>query len=122
MSWARALGEFGVTIMFAGNVQGHTQTLPLAVHGEFQAGNPDTSMAAAILALAAFRVLMAVRITHWGRVARATSSANSSDVPLGPPPDRGHPRRCLDGPSRTGSTAQRHRPSSEEHPFCCPGS
>ena len=69
MSWARALGEFGVTIMFAGNVQGHTQTLPLAVYGEFEAGNLDTSIAAAaILALAAFGVLIAVRIMHWSLI------------------------------------------------------
>jgi molybdate transport system permease protein len=69
MSWARALGEFGATIMFAGNVEGHTQTLPLVVYSEFQAGNLDTSIAAAtILALAAFGVLIAVRIMHWGRV------------------------------------------------------
>jgi molybdate transport system permease protein len=69
MSWARALGEFGATIMFAGNVERHTQTLPLAVYGEFQAGNLDTSIAAAaVLVLAAFGVLVAVRILHWGRV------------------------------------------------------
>jgi molybdate transport system permease protein len=68
MSWARALGEFGATIMFAGNVQGRTQTLPLVVYGEFQAGNLDTSVAAAaILVLAAFGVLIAVRLLHWGR-------------------------------------------------------
>ncbi len=69
MSWARALGEFGATIMFAGNVEGRTQTLPLMVYGEFQAGGLDTSVAAAsILVLAAFGVLVAVRILHWGRV------------------------------------------------------
>ena len=69
MSWARALGEFGATIMFAGNVEGHTQTLPLLVYGEFQAGNLDTSVAAAaILVVAAFGVLVAVRLMHWGRV------------------------------------------------------
>jgi len=68
MSWARALGEFGATIMFAGSVQGRTQTLPLVVYGEFQAGNLDTSIAAAaILVLAAVGVLVAVRILHWGR-------------------------------------------------------
>ncbi len=68
MSWARALGEFGATIMFAGNVEGHTQTLPLVVYSEFQAGNLDTSVAAAaILVLAAFGVLVAVRLLHWGR-------------------------------------------------------
>jgi len=57
MTWARSLGEFGATIMFAGNVEGRTQTLPLVVYGEFQNGNLDSSIAAAaILVLAAFGV------------------------------------------------------------------
>jgi molybdate transport system permease protein len=69
MSWARSLGEFGATIMFAGNVEGRTQTLPLVVYGEFQGGGLDASIAAAaILVLAAFGVLVAVRVFHWGRV------------------------------------------------------
>jgi molybdate transport system permease protein len=69
MSWARSLGEFGATIMFAGNVEGRTQTLPLVVYGEFQGGDLDASIAAAaILVLAAFGVLVAVRVFHWGRV------------------------------------------------------
>jgi molybdate transport system permease protein len=68
MSWARALGEFGATIMFAGNVEGRTQTLPLVVYAEFQGGDLDASIAAAaILVLAAFGVLIAVRVLHWGR-------------------------------------------------------
>ena len=69
MSWARSLGEFGATIMFAGNVEGQTQTLPLVVYSEFQGGELDRSIAAAaILVLAAFGVLLAVRVLHWGRV------------------------------------------------------
>ena len=69
MTWARSLGEFGATIMFAGNVQGRTQTLPLVVYSEFQSGGLDSSIAAAaILVLAAFGVLLAVRVFHWGRV------------------------------------------------------
>jgi molybdate transport system permease protein len=69
MTWARSLGEFGATIMFAGNVGGRTQTLPLVVYGEFQSGDLDASIAAAaILVLAAFGVLVAVRVFHWGRV------------------------------------------------------
>jgi len=69
MSWARALGEFGATIMFAGNLAGRTQTLPLAVYGEFQGGDLDASIAAAsILVLAGLGVLVAVRALHWGRV------------------------------------------------------
>ena len=68
MAWARSLGEFGATIMFAGNVEGRTQTLPLLVYGEFQAGSLDASIAAAaILVLAAFGVLVAVRVFHWSR-------------------------------------------------------
>jgi molybdate transport system permease protein len=69
MTWARSLGEFGATIMFAGNIEGRTQTLPLVVYGEFQGGDLDASIAAAaILVLAAFGVLVAVRFLHWGRV------------------------------------------------------
>jgi molybdate transport system permease protein len=68
MTWARSLGEFGATIMFAGNVQGRTQTLPLVVYSEFQGGDLDASVAAsAILVLAALGVLVAVRVLGWGR-------------------------------------------------------
>ncbi|MEO5884539.1 MAG: ABC transporter permease [Candidatus Limnocylindrales bacterium] len=68
MTWARALGEFGATIMFAGNVEGRTQTLPLVVYSEFQGGDLDASTAAAaILVIAAFGVLLAVRVFRWGR-------------------------------------------------------
>jgi molybdate transport system permease protein len=68
MSWSRALGEFGATIMFAGNLEGRTQTLPLVVYGEFGAGDLDASIAAAsILILAAFGVLVSVRVLRWGR-------------------------------------------------------
>lgn len=76
MAWARALGEFGATIMFAGNVEGRTQTLPLLVYGQFQGGDLDGSIAAAaILVLAAFAVLIAVRAFHWGRALDARAMA-----------------------------------------------
>jgi molybdate transport system permease protein len=69
MSWARSLGEFGATIMFAGSVEGRTRTLPLVVYTRFQEGDLDASIAAAaILVLAALGVLIAVRVFHWGRV------------------------------------------------------
>jgi molybdate transport system permease protein len=68
MSWARAMGEFGATIMFAGNIEGRTQTLPLVVYSEFQGGDLDAAIAAsAILVLAALGVLVAVRVIHWSR-------------------------------------------------------
>ena len=68
MCWSRALGEFGATIMFAGNIEGRTQTLPLVVYSEFGGGDLDASVAAAaILVLAAFGVLVSVRFLRWGR-------------------------------------------------------
>src|SRR5690349_2078508 len=68
MSWERSLGEFGATIMFAGNVEGKTQTLPLVVYSEFTGGDIDAAVAAStILVLAALAVLIAVRVLHWGR-------------------------------------------------------
>lgn len=69
LAWARSLGEFGATIMFAGNVEGRTQTLPLVVYGEFQGGDVDASVAAAaILVIAAFAVLVAARLFRPRRV------------------------------------------------------
>lgn len=65
MAWARALGEFGATIMFAGSVEGRTQTLPLAVYGLFQTSLDASIAAAAILVLAALGVLLAVRGFRW---------------------------------------------------------
>ncbi|MFH1475742.1 MAG: ABC transporter permease [Chloroflexota bacterium] len=66
MAWARALGEFGATIMFAGNFAGRTQTLPLLVYSEFQNSLDAALVAAAILVVAAFGVLVAVRLRRVG--------------------------------------------------------
>ncbi len=68
MSWARALGEFGATIMFAGSIAAVTQTLPLLVYGEFQSGDLSASVAASVvLVIAALIALIAVRGLHWTR-------------------------------------------------------
>lgn len=68
LAWARALGEFGATIMFAGNIEGRTQTLPLLVYAEFQGSLDAAVAAAAVLIVAALGVLVAVRLTHWRAV------------------------------------------------------
>jgi len=65
MTWARALGEFGATITFAGAIQGRTETLPIAVYAEFQSSLDASIAAAAILVAVAFAVLAAVRFMHW---------------------------------------------------------
>ncbi|HET7529494.1 MAG TPA: ABC transporter permease [Mycobacteriales bacterium] len=51
LAWARALGEFGATITFAGNLPGRTQTLPLAVYVALQQ-DPDAAVAISLLLLA----------------------------------------------------------------------
>jgi molybdate transport system permease protein len=67
LAWARALGEFGATIMFAGNVTGVTQTLPLAVYAEFQSSLDASIAAAAILVVAALAVLVGVHLVRADR-------------------------------------------------------
>ena len=63
LAWARALGEFGATIMFAGNLQGVTQTLPLAVYLGLQSGDLELSASLAIVLVAiALAVAGGVRV------------------------------------------------------------
>lgn len=58
LSWARALGEFGATLFFAGNFPGSTQTMPLAIYTALES---DTRVAVALaLVLAAASVLLLV--------------------------------------------------------------
>ena len=60
-AWARALGEFGATIIFAGSLRGVTQTIPLAIYSEFQS-NIDAAVALSVLVLGfAFAVILSVR-------------------------------------------------------------
>lgn len=58
MSFARALGEFGATLTFAGSLQGTTRTLPLEIYLSRES-NTDTALALALLLIAAAAVLMA---------------------------------------------------------------
>ncbi len=63
LAWARALGEFGATIMFAGSLQGRTQTLPLAIYEEFSRGDIHTALAMATLLVAVSGgILLGVRL------------------------------------------------------------
>jgi len=61
MAFARSLGEFGATIMFAGNFQGRTQTMPLAIYTAMQ-GDLDAALCLAIiLVIISFLVIFLVR-------------------------------------------------------------
>ncbi|WP_437681607.1 ABC transporter permease [Sorangium sp. So ce131] len=61
MSWARSLGEFGATLMFAGNLTGKTQTLPLAIYTALESDLRVAQSLSLVLVLAAFTFLLLVR-------------------------------------------------------------
>lgn len=61
LSWARAFGEFGATIMFAGNFPGTTQTLPLAVYITRESDQHEATMIALLMVAVSFGVLAALR-------------------------------------------------------------
>jgi len=76
MSWARALGEFGATITFAGNLPGSTQTMPLAVYVALQSDLETAITLSVILLIVPFLVLFALRTaaaTLWHPSPRARS-------------------------------------------------
>ena len=62
LSWGRALGEFGATLMFAGSFQGITQTAPLAIYSEFPTDFPAALALSAILVIVSAAVLIAVKL------------------------------------------------------------
>lgn len=63
LCWARALGEFGATILFAGNEPGRTQTMPLAVYMGFQFDMHRAIALSVVLLAVSFALLLAIRAT-----------------------------------------------------------
>jgi molybdate transport system permease protein len=70
MTWARALGEFGATIIFAGNFPGRTQTMPLAIYVGFELDLGVALTLALILLALSFAVLLLVKGLLRQRVSR----------------------------------------------------
>jgi len=66
LAWARALGEFGATLMFAGNLPGRTQTLPLAIYGALERDMGQARSAAVLLVAVALVLLLSVRTLSGG--------------------------------------------------------
>src|ERR1700716_1430425 len=65
LAWARALGEFGATVMFAGQFQGRTQTMPLAIYAALES-DTDAALGLSVLLLAVSFVLL-VLFRRWLR-------------------------------------------------------
>lgn len=70
LAWGRALGEFGATLLFAGSLEGVTETAPLAIFSEFsRPGGFDSALAlSAVLIVVAALILIGVKLLGADRV------------------------------------------------------
>jgi molybdate transport system permease protein len=78
VAFARGIGEFGATILFAGSLQGSTQTLPLAVYGLFEANLDQAIAIGVLLIIVSAAILLASKLLlgPW------TSSTSTSPSPV----------------------------------------
>jgi molybdate transport system permease protein len=82
LAFARGVGEFGATIIFAGNVQGRTQTLTLAVYQQLDS-DLDVALALGVLLVAmSAAVLLSYKLLGAWRSSTSTSPANYAPSPL----------------------------------------
>jgi molybdate transport system permease protein len=61
LAWSRALGEFGATIIFAGNFPGRTQTMPMAIYLGFESNLTNAVTLSIILIIISFIALLSVK-------------------------------------------------------------
>jgi molybdate transport system permease protein len=81
ISLARGLGEFGATIMFAGSLQGTTQTLTLAVYGQFEVSFDRALAISALLVVISLAILLTLKLSGlWGRTRPAVVAVAGRDV------------------------------------------
>ncbi|HEY2742373.1 MAG TPA: ABC transporter permease [Gaiellaceae bacterium] len=73
LAFARGLGEFGATIMFAGSLQGVTQTLPLAIYQEFNTNFTTALAMSALLVVVSGALLVALRLALQWQPSKPTS-------------------------------------------------
>ncbi|MFF2505823.1 ABC transporter permease [Streptomyces sp. NPDC058067] len=113
LTWARALGEFGATITFAGNLPGTTQTLPLQVYLLLQ-DSPEAATSVSLLLLA---IAMAVLVALRGRWTGLPGTARRTAVPVLVPaaaPDEPY----ADGPYADGpDVVDESEPPAERWPL-----
>ena len=65
LTWARAFGEFGATITFAGNLQGRTQTMPLAVFVALESDRDTAVALSLVMVIVSLAVLVGLRERWW---------------------------------------------------------
>ncbi len=67
LAWGRALGEFGATLMFAGNLRGITQTMPLAIYIGLSTDLYQATLLSAVLIVISFAIILGFRHFEPGR-------------------------------------------------------
>jgi molybdate transport system permease protein len=83
LSFARALGEFGATLMLAGNIPGRTQTMPIAIFSAAEGG--DMRVAVLWVSLIVVLSLAIIRLLHWQRKTKRPVPIQIT-APLAPAP------------------------------------
>jgi molybdate transport system permease protein len=68
LTWARAFGEFGATVTFAGNLQGRTQTMPLAVFVALEQNRDAAITISLIMVGVSLAVLISLKDRWWRSV------------------------------------------------------
>ncbi len=77
LAFARGLGEFGATIMFAGSLEKVTQTLPLAIYAQFEVNFDVTLAISALLVLISAALLISFKLTSLWQPSEPTSHSRS---------------------------------------------
>ncbi len=96
LAFARAMGEFGATLMVAGNIPGRTQTIPIAIFSAAEGGD----MRAALLWVSLIVVLSLaiIRLLHWERKTRKASPFQTAyPLAASPAPQAQFPRKADEG-------------------------
>jgi molybdate transport system permease protein len=65
LCWARALGEFGATITFAGNTPGRTQTIPLQVYLLIESGRLESALVLSLVMVAVSVAVLVALQDRW---------------------------------------------------------
>ncbi|MGW1890549.1 ABC transporter permease [Streptomyces sp. NPDC002004] len=115
LTWARALGEFGATITFAGNLPGTTQTLPLQVYLLLQ-DNPEAATSVSLLLLAIAMAVLVMLRGRWRGAAPVAAAGRMADELTDAPSPGAAP---VDAPAT--EPAGRPRPDKEPLPAAWAG-
>lgn len=73
LTWARALGEFGATILFAGSLPGKTRTITLTIYAALESDLAPALVLSAVMVVVAFAVLLLVRVMTRARLSESAS-------------------------------------------------